>query len=216
MILASVDTSVGSVTPYVVKSEYGVVLAHALEFIAHTYHLDRIGNLSLDVRFAPFSAALGIIGASSILLSLAREVAIWINLGNWCVWRDFLSLCFMKIVLFFKFGRDFLTAPVEEILIQPFAFLVDIYRHDMYVVAVNILMLIDDVWLFAEAEFIKILAGEYLKILVGKSVIRMRIERDMQYRLLGLAHLRHEQTEVLSHLTDVSFAVNRYDNLVRA
>ena len=129
MILAPVDTSVGGVALHVVKSEYGVVFAHALEFVAHTYHFDRIGNLSLDV-------------------------AVWVNFGNRSVGRDFLSLCLVKIVLFFKFGRDFLTAPVEEILIQPFAFLVDIYRHDMYVVAVNILMLIDDVWLFSEAEFL--------------------------------------------------------------
>ena len=82
----------------------------------------------------------------------------------------------MKIVLFFKFGRDFLTAPVEKILIEPLTFLVDIYRHDVDMVAVNILVLVDDVWLFAEAEFIQILAGEYLKILVGESVIRMGIE----------------------------------------
>ena len=191
MILAPVHSSVGSVAPHVVKSEYGVVLAHALEFIAHTDHFDRICDLSLDV-------------------------AGWINFGNRSVGRDFLALCLVKIILFFKFGRDFLTASVEKILIEPFAFLVDIYRHYMDMVAVNILMLIDDVWLFAEAEFIKILAGKYLKILVGKSVVRMRIERDVQYRLLGLAHLRHEQTEILSHLPDVGFAVNRYDNLVRA
>ena len=66
----------------------------------------------------------------------------------------------MEIIFFLQLGGDFLAAPEKEILIEPFALLVDIDGHYMYMVAVNVHMLIDYEGLLTESEFVQILAGE--------------------------------------------------------
>lgn len=60
----------------------------------------------------------------------------------------------MEIVFFLQFGGDSFAAAEKEVLIEPFALLVDIDSHYMDMVAVNVHMLIYYVGLFAESEFV--------------------------------------------------------------
>jgi hypothetical protein len=112
------------------------------------------------VRFTPISAALGIVGASSTLLSLARDVAGGVNLAYGHIGCDFLSLRLIEIVFFFQLRGDSFAAAEKEVLIEPFALLVDIDSHYMDMMAVYVHVLIDYKGLFTEAEFVQILAGE--------------------------------------------------------
>ena len=49
VILPAVDPAVGLLTPDIIQSEYGVILADGLEPVSHTHHFDSVGNLPLDV-----------------------------------------------------------------------------------------------------------------------------------------------------------------------
>ena len=49
MIFPAVYPTVGFLTPYIIYGEDCVVFAKSLELVAHTHHLDCVGDLSLDV-----------------------------------------------------------------------------------------------------------------------------------------------------------------------
>ncbi len=56
----------------------------------------------------------------------------------------------------------------------------------MQVVAVDVLVLENKIRLVAETEFFQILAGYILQFRIGQRIVRMRVERNMQHRLLHL------------------------------
>ena len=68
----------------------------------------------------------------------------------------------MQAVLLFQFLADTVAAAVKEIPVEPFPVLVHIDRHDVQVVAVDVLVLENKVRLVAKAEFFQILAGDIL------------------------------------------------------
>ena len=82
----------------------------------------------------------------------------------------------MESVFLFKFVGNLLTPAEQKRLVEAFAPLVDIDRDYMDMVPVNVLVLIYNVWLFAETELIEILPGKDFKILIREPVIGMRIE----------------------------------------
>lgn len=82
----------------------------------------------------------------------------------------------MESVFLFELVGNLLAPSEKERLVETLALLVDIDRDYMNMVPVNIFMLIYNVWLFAEAEFVEILAGKDFKILIRESVIGVRIE----------------------------------------
>ena len=91
VIFASVDLAVGLLALHVVEPENGVELSHSPESVAHTNHLDRVGDLSLDV-------------------------ACRVNLLYRHIRGDLLTLGGMKSILLFKLTADVL-ALVEVVLV---------------------------------------------------------------------------------------------------
>ena len=81
----------------------------------------------------------------------------------------------MQAVLLFQFLADTVAAAVKEIPVEPFPVLVHIDRHDVQVVAVDVLVLENKVRLVAKAEFFKILAGDILQLHIGQHIFRVRI-----------------------------------------
>ena len=82
----------------------------------------------------------------------------------------------MESVFLFKFVGNLLAPAEQKRLVETLALLVDVDRYYMDMVPVNILVLIYNVWLFAETELIEILPGKDFKILIREPVIGMRIE----------------------------------------
>lgn len=187
MILASLYSAVGLLTPYIIKGKYGIILPYGLEFVAHTNHFHGVCNLPLDVASGvnPYDRHIG---------------------------SDFLALRLVKIVFSLQLGGDSLVAPEQKVLIKPLALFVDIDGHYMDMVPVYVLVLVNYERLLAEAEFLQILAGEDLKILIGQLIVGMRIERDVENRFLGLAGFRHKGIEIFGDTSDVDLAAGgKYD-----
>ena len=120
----------------------------------------------------------------------------------------------MEIVFFLHIGGDFLAAPEKKVLIEPLALLVDIDGHYMDMVSVDVLVLVDYERLLSEAEFFQILAGDDFILLLCQSVVGVRIERDVENRLFGLAGLGHEGVEILHHAGYVNLPVCRKNYFV--
>ena len=82
----------------------------------------------------------------------------------------------MEIIFLFKLICYFLAPAEQESLIKAFALLVDIDGHYMYMVTVNIFMLIHYPRLLSEPQFVKVLTGQDFKILIGESILGVRIK----------------------------------------
>ena len=76
-------------------------------------------------------------------------------------------------------------------------------RHDMQVVAVDVLMLENEIRLVAEAHLLQILPCDVLKLRVRQNIVGMRIERDMHHRFLHLRPHGHQSEKVLHSPVDV-------------
>ena len=109
----------------------------------------------------------------------------------------------MQSVLLFQFPADTVAAAVEKIPVEPFPVLVHVDRHDVQVVAVDVLVLENKIRLVAETEFFQILAGYILQFRIGQHILRMWVERNMHHRLLHLHLWRHEGEKTLHRLVDV-------------
>ena len=104
----------------------------------------------------------------------------------------------MKIILLLQLIGDCFAATEKKCLIKPFPVFVDIDRHYMNMVAVDVFMLIDDVWLVAESQFVKVLTGQDFKILIRETVVGMRYRFQTlgEYNaVLSLYNIRCEPTD---------------------
>ena len=106
-------------------------------------------------------------------------------------------------VLPFQFAC-YLLAPVKIVpgVYAP-AVLVHPDRHDMQMVAVDVLVLENEVRLVAEAHLLQILPRDVLKLRVRQNIVGMRIERDMHHRFLHLRPHGHHAEKVLHSPMDV-------------
>ena len=106
-------------------------------------------------------------------------------------------------VLPFQFAC-YLLAPVKIVpgVYAP-AVLVHSDRHNMQMVAVDVLMLENEIRLVAEAHLLQILPCDVLKLHIRQYVIGMRIERDMHHRFLHLRPHGHHAEKILHSPVDV-------------
>ena len=115
----------------------------------------------------------------------------------------FPPLRIVKPVLPFQLA-GYLLAPVEVIAhVYTPAVPVHPDRHDMQVVAVDVLVLENKVRLVAEPHLFQILAGDVLQFRVGQHILGMRIQRDMHHRLFHFHLRRQEGEKALHRLVDV-------------
>ena len=159
MILPSVDTSIGLLTLHVIQPENGIELSKSLELVAHTHHLDRVGDLSLDV-------------------------ACRVNLLYRHIRGDLLTLGGMKSVLLFKLTADVL-APVEVVFIRDNRTVRSYPEcNDVDMVSINVLVLHNNVRHIPEPHLLHIFMC-YLGILpLGQHVIGMWVEGYVHHCLL--------------------------------
>ena len=73
----------------------------------------------------------------------------------------------MQSVLLFQFPAHTVAAAVEQIPVEPFPVLVHVDRHDVQVVAVDVLVLEYKIRLVSETAFFQILAGDILQLNIG-------------------------------------------------
>ena len=108
-----------------------------------------------------------------------------VHLFKFRAFGTFLSLCRVQPVFLFQFTGDLLAAPMLELVIQRSAVFVHPQANDVDMVAVDVLVFIDQIRLVAIAQFPHILPCDVRKLAVRKHVFRVRVYGNMQYRLLG-------------------------------
>ena len=103
----------------------------------------------------------------------------------------------MQSVLLFQFPADTVAAAVEKIPVEPFPVLVHVDRHDVQVVAVDVLVLEYKIRLVSETEF-----SRYSRAIFCNSISVSTSSgcglREMHHRLLDL-HLRWQEGEKTLH-----------------
>lgn len=88
----------------------------------------------------------------------------------------------MQAVTDFHLTADFLRTDSLLVMVYLDTFLIDAYRHDVQVLAVDILMQPDDVRLVPVTELLHELTGQCCKLFLGKNIFRGWVQRDMDDR----------------------------------
>ena len=109
----------------------------------------------------------------------------------------------MQPVFLLQLTGDLFATIVVVLVADTFPVIVHPHRHDVQVVAVDVLVLENKIRLVAETEFFQILAGYILQFRIGQHILRMWVERNMHHRLLHLHLWRHEGEKTLHRLVDV-------------
>jgi hypothetical protein len=89
----------------------------------------------------------------------------------------------MQTVFPLQITQNFHRAPGLEIVREFAALLIDPQRHDMEMLSGNVLVLENDIGLFAVTHALHVLAGNVPEPFVCQSVFRRRIQRDMEDRI---------------------------------
>ena len=92
----------------------------------------------------------------------------------------------MKPVLHFHFTTDVLCPDGFPVVIYLFSFLVDAYRNDVHVFAVDVFVQPDYIRLVPVTELFHKLLRQYGHLLFRKNVFRGRIQWDMDNRFLDV------------------------------
>ena len=108
-----------------------------------------------------------------------------VHLFKFRAFGTFLSLCRVKPVFLFQLTGDLLAAPMLELVVQRSAAFVHPQANDVDMVAVDVLVFIDQIRLVAITQLLHILPCDVGKLLVGQHVFRVRVYGNMKYRLLG-------------------------------
>lgn len=120
----------------------------------------------------------------------------------------------MQPVALFHVTGDTLAAAEEVVLVQPLALLVHVQRHDVQVVAVDVLMFIDHIRLVAVAELLHVLVCEVFQFHVRELVIGMRIEGDVDNGVACTHVGGHTVPEVVRRPAYVHLSRTRVKNSV--
>ena len=92
----------------------------------------------------------------------------------------------MKPVLHFHFPTDVLCPDGLPVVVYLFSFLVDTYRNDVHVFAVDVFVQPDYIRLVPVTELFHKLLCQYRHLLFRKNVFRGRIQWDMDNRFLDV------------------------------
>ena len=175
----------------VVEGKQGAVFAHRLELVGSHHRLDCVRHLTLHVALRG--------------VHLAEQRIVFTSLP--AVGR-------VQTVLAFQFRSDALAAAVDEVLVQPPAPLVHIDRDDVQVVAVDVLVLENQIGLVAVAQLLQILPREAFHFHVRQAVVGMRIEGDVDDFVPCADILRHVPSEILFGTGDIHPSAAIVEDLV--
>lgn len=88
----------------------------------------------------------------------------------------------MQAVADFHFTANLLRTDGLLVMVYLHTFLIDAYRHDVQVLAVDVLMQPDNIRLVPVTELLHELTGQCRKLFLRKNVFRGRVQRDMDDR----------------------------------
>ena len=88
----------------------------------------------------------------------------------------------MQTILLFQFTGDLLAAYMLELVVYLLACIIYPDGNDMYMVSCYIFVLVNHIRLIAVPQLIHILFGNIRKLAIGKHIVRVRVQGDMDYR----------------------------------
>ena len=99
--------------------------------------------------------------------------------------------------------------------IQALAVFIHSDGYDVHVVTVNVLMLVDHVWLVAISHALQVFTGNILHLHIRQHIIRMRIQGYMHDRLLCSDVRRKVSLEITQGVGDARLSRTIIEDLVR-
>ena len=99
--------------------------------------------------------------------------------------------------------------------VQALAVFIHSDGHDVHVVTVNVLMLVNHVWLVAISHALQVFTGDVLHLHIRQHIIRMRIQGDMHDRLLCSDVRRKVSLEITQGIGDARLSRTIIEDLVR-
>ena len=139
----------------------------------------------------------------------------YIHLTKWIVCLALLAVCLVEIVLLLQVTGDSLALMVVVSAIQALAVFIHPDGYDVHVVTVNVLMLVDHVWLVAISHALQVFTGNILHLHIRQHIIRMRIQGYMHYRLLCSDVRRKVSLEITQGIGDARLSRTIIEDLVR-
>jgi len=192
VIFPSARHAAGFLHRDVVEGEQGAVFAHRLELVGRHDRLGGVRHLTLHVALRSIHFPQGVVMAVLPAVGGVQTVLVFQLTGN-------------------------LPAPAEVVAVADApAVIIHADGHDVQVVAVDVLVFVDDVRLFAEPHPFHVLTRDVLQFHVRQAVIGMRVERYVHDGLLRPHVGREVAREVLHGAADVHPAGTAVENFVRA
>ena len=139
----------------------------------------------------------------------------YIHLAEWIVCLALLAVCLVEIVLLLQVTGDSLAPMVVVSAIQTLAVLIHPDGHDVHVVTVNVLMLVNHVWLVAISHALQVFPCDVLHVHIRQHIIRMRIQGDMHDRLFRSDMRRKVSLEITQGIGDARLSRTIIEDLVR-
>ena len=139
----------------------------------------------------------------------------YIHLAEWIVCLALLAVCLVEIVLLLQVTGDSLALMVVVSAIQALAVFIHPDGYDVHVVTVNVLMLVDHVWLVAISHALQVFTGNILHLHIRQHIIRMRIQGYMHYRLLCSDVRRKVSLEITQGIGYARLSRTIIEDLVR-
>ena len=168
MILPSAYIAPRFLHRHIIQGKEGTVFTHRLETVLGVQRLDRVPYLLLHIA--------------------CRSV----HLVQRCIKTTVPAFRIVKPVLLFQLTCNLLAAVEIVSGVDAPAVFVHPDRHDMQVVAVDVLVFEHKIRLVAVAHLFQILACDVLKLRVGQHILRVRVERYMHHRFLHPRLCGHE------------------------
>ena len=139
----------------------------------------------------------------------------YIHLTEWIVESALLAVCLVEIVLLLQVTSDSLALMVVVSAIQALAVFIHSDGHDVHVMTVDVLMLVNHVWLVAISHALQVFTGDVLHVHIRQHIIGMRIQGYMHDRLLCSDVRRKVSLEITQGIGDARLSRTIIEDLVR-
>ena len=121
----------------------------------------------------------------------------------------------MEVVLLLQVTGDSLALMVVVSAIQTLAVFIHSDGHDVHVMTVNVLMLVDHVWLVAISHALQVFTGDVLHLHIRQHIIWMWIQGDMYDRIFRSDVRRKVSLEITQGVGDACFSRTIIEDFVR-
>ena len=139
----------------------------------------------------------------------------YIHLAEWIVCLALLAVCLVEIVLLLQVTGDSLAPMVVVSAIQTLAVFIYSDSHDVHVMTVDVLMLVNHVWLVAISHALQVFTSDVLHVHIRQHIIGMRIQGYMHDRLLCFDVRRKVSLEITQGIGDARLSRTIIEDLVR-